>query len=138
VNYNLKELKNMTTAFEEIPEARYILTIVEATPGKSDAGNDKIGLKFKIKDGEFKNRVVWDTLTFSQNTMWRVRKFIEVANPDLFKNESAPLAVIAEELVGCEVDAFLEAGKDLNQNPRSNPKEYIAVGETKTKSSLLS
>lgn len=59
-----------------VPNGRYLASIVEAVPGQSAAGNPKIVLSYRIEDGDQEGRVVRDHLTFTANTMFRVKQLL--------------------------------------------------------------
>ena len=127
--YNLKEIKNSPDAsFEAIPEGRYNLEVADATAGisKSEAKNEIINIKFKIIDGDFKGRVVWDTLTLTKASYWKIKRFLLAANSTLEDEKINPEG-IAMGIIGLKVSAFLEPGNDNNGNPRSNPREYQSI-----------
>lgn len=128
--YNLKDLKNLKTnsGFSEIPEGRYNLEVVAADVKQSAAGNDMINLKMKIAEGDHKGRYIWDNLTFIENSLWKLKSFLEAANSPLLEDSGLlTCADIAPELIGYHVNAFLEPGTDQNGNPRSTPKNYKPV-----------
>lgn len=124
--YNFKELKDLKNGkFSEIPENRYDLEVVEATAGKSKAGNDMVNIQFKITTpGEFVGRRIWDTLVFADNSRWKIRDFLISANSPLMDNDKVTTEMVAKEIIGYQVSAYLEPGTDNNGNPRSNPTKY--------------
>lgn len=58
---------------EPIPAGTYEAEVVEAKEGVSRTENPKIDLRWKILGGSQDGRVVFDTLAFSPNALWRVK-----------------------------------------------------------------
>lgn len=58
---------------EPLPVGVYTATIVKAEAGTSKAGNDKIDLQWKVEGGKMDGRIVFDTLTFTEKAMFRVK-----------------------------------------------------------------
>lgn len=81
---------------EPVPVDTYLATIQTATEGESNTGNPKIDLQWKIESGQYAGRIIFDTLAFTQNSMFRVKNtLIGLGFPKNFKG-----AVEASELVG--------------------------------------
>ena len=86
---------------EPVPAGDYILEVMTATPGVSKAGNDKISMRFRIASGPYEGRNVFDNLTFTEASLFRIKQFMVAAgyDPD-FEGEVEP-----EDFVGKVVSA---------------------------------
>jgi hypothetical protein len=115
-------------------EGTFSAVIAKATAGRSQKGNPKIDLHWKIEDeGPFHNRRVFDTLTFTEKALFRIRdlllaigeskNFDGVVTPDLLFGSRADIVV------------FMDAGNgqiDPQTNepypPRPKIKKYLPEG----------
>lgn len=117
---------------ELIPDGDYIARIARVTPGTSKAGNKKWDLQWKIETGDHRGRVVFDTLTFTQSAMFRVRDVFVVtgaAGSD-FSGGVTP-AMLQDKIAIIRVTS--QASSTVNPEtgqvyePRNTIKRYAAV-----------
>lgn len=81
---------------EPVDVGTYTASIVKAEEGMSKKDNVKIDLQWKISGGKFDNRIVFDTLTFTEAAMFRVKAtLLSLGFPKNFKGK-----VEAADLVG--------------------------------------
>ncbi len=79
-----------------IPEGVYLATVTAAKAGKSKAGNDKIDITWKVEEGEFEGRNIFDTMTFTEKSMYRVKAtLLGLGFDETFSGEIVP-----DDLVG--------------------------------------
>jgi hypothetical protein len=79
-----------------VPPGTYLASITTAKSGMSQAQNPKLDITWKIEEGEFEGRNVFDTLTFSPKSLYRVKgTLIALDFPADFSGE-----VVPDELVG--------------------------------------
>lgn len=60
-------------ALEPVPVGVYNATIIEAIEGLSNNQNPKIDMKWRIEGGKMDGRVIFDALTFTPQTLFRVK-----------------------------------------------------------------
>lgn len=58
---------------EPVPTGTYTATITKAEAGISKKDNEKIDIQWKIEGGDYNNRIIFDTLTFTANALFRVK-----------------------------------------------------------------
>lgn len=58
---------------EPVDVGTYTATITKAEAGTSKAGNEKIDIQWKIEGGKYDGRVIFDTLTFTEKALFRVK-----------------------------------------------------------------
>lgn len=81
---------------EPLPAGVYTATIVKAEVGTSKAGNEKIDIQWKVEGGKHDGRVIFDTLTFTEKALFRVKATLKgLGFPADFRGEVKP-----EDLVG--------------------------------------
>jgi hypothetical protein len=104
-------------SLDPIPDGSYSAEIVYAEEGTSKAGNPKIDLRWKVIDGEFEGRLVFDVLTFTPAALFRVKNTLKALGwEDSFSGE-----VAAEDLIGRQATIVVS----LQRNTESDP----ATGE---------
>jgi hypothetical protein len=58
---------------EPLPVGVYNATITKAEVGESKKGNQKIDIQWKVEGGPADGRIIFDTLTFTEKAMFRVK-----------------------------------------------------------------
>jgi hypothetical protein len=122
---NLADVKGL----DPIPNGWYDAEVVHAEEGTSQAGNEKIDLRWKVLAGEFEGRLIFDNLVFTESTLWRVKQTLIALGFDAdFKG-----SVDGEELLGRHAEILVstqvgsvdeESGEkypDRNRVNRSRP-----------------
>jgi hypothetical protein len=85
------------TGLEPLPAGNYTATIVQAEVGISKAGNEKIDLQWKVEGGPHDGRVVFDTMTFTEKALFRVKATLQgLGYPKDFKGEVRPADLIGK------------------------------------------
>lgn len=129
---------------EPIPAGNYTATIIKATVGKSQQGNDKIDLQWKIEGGDYDGRIVFDTLTFTPKSLYRVKQTLTALDfPKDFAGEVTPddlEAKSADITVDIEASTMTDETTGEPYPPRNRVKKVRAVGSGNSSnlSSLLS
>ena len=125
-SYNLKATKK---SFDPINTDRYVLK-VESTKvdahTKDGVVGHKIEVVFRVVDGEFENRKVWDYI-YLPWTAWKARTILEASGSTLADSENITADGIAAALLGAEVTAWVESTKSEEGKDRTNLKEYKPV-----------
>ena len=79
-----------------IPDGNYLASITSAKAGMSANNNPKIDLTWKVEQGEFEGRNVFDTLTFTAKSAYRVKMTLMALDfPEDFSGEVTP-----DDLIG--------------------------------------
>ncbi len=74
-----------------VPVGQYEASIVSAKPGVSNSGYPKLDVAWKIEEGDFENRQIFDTFAFHPNALpITKRKLIELGFPDDFDGALDP------------------------------------------------
>lgn len=83
-------------SLDPLPAGNYTATIVKAEIGVSQKGNEKIDLQWKVEGGAHDGRVIFDTLTFTEKALFRVKATLQgLGFPKDFKGD-----VKVDDLVG--------------------------------------
>jgi len=81
---------------EPIPPGVYLCSVKEAKEGKSNAGNDKIDVQWVVEEGEYAERILFDTLVWHPKALFRVKQTLQAFGyDDDFRGDIGP-----EELLG--------------------------------------
>jgi hypothetical protein len=85
---------------DPIPNGMYNAVIKRAKQGVSGTGNGKIDLQWAVEGGDHDGRIVFDTLAFHPNALWRVRDTLRaIGFPENFKGAIDPEALLGEVAV---------------------------------------
>lgn len=120
---------------DPIPEGVYSVEVVEATEGVSQSGNPKIDVRYKVLDGEYEGRILFEVLSFHPNALWRAKKTLqnlgfpadfngEIDCEDLIGRLASALVVI-EPSSGTDPDTG-EPYPDRNRIKKLSPLEMTA------------
>ena len=97
--------------------------VIDATEKKSkEKGNDYIELKLRV-DANGEKGTVWDNLTFTEASMWKVSQFLYATG--MCKVEGESINVVAEDCLGLTGRAVFKIGKDSNKNERTEVESYV-------------
>jgi len=130
---NLKDVKTKGE-FEPIPEGRYDLNVEKAELGQAETGNPMIKVTYKITDGTYKGRLVWDNFVLIPNSYWKLKTFLEASGSALADSENVTEQKIADAMVGMKVNGFLSPRTSTSGKPTNDVKSYISI---KAASALL-
>jgi hypothetical protein len=132
---NLKDIK---TGGEPVTEGRYTVTVEKAELTTAKSGNPTINVTFKIEDGPFAGRFLWDNFTLVQNSFWKLKGLLEAAKSDLTQESDVSEQEIAQRLEGLRVSVFATPGLTNTGNAKSVLSDYTAVDAPAKGSSLFS
>ena len=116
---------------EPVDIGTYTATIVKAESGTSKAGNEKIDIQWKIEGGKNEGRVVFDTLTFTEKALFRVKATLSALGyPKNFRGDVKP-----ETLVGktAKITVDIQAGNGVDPEtgepypPRNRIKKIVLM-----------
>lgn len=102
---------------EPIPAGTYRAECVKATAGISKKGNPKIDLQWKVQQGDYEGRIVFDTLTFTDNSLGVVKSKLAGMGLAGAVVDTDELDEFAEQIVGITADiaVVIRVGDGTNQ-----------------------
>ncbi|MBC8550149.1 MAG: DUF669 domain-containing protein [Candidatus Brocadiales bacterium] len=69
--------------FDALPEDRYTVEVVEAKMGESKAGNQKITCQFKVTEGDYENRRLFNDFSLVQKAWFNLKNYFTAAGVDI-------------------------------------------------------
>jgi hypothetical protein len=128
---NFAEVKGL----EPLPVGKYPATIVAATEGLSKAGNTKIDIQWKLVGGKYDGRIVFDSLVFTPQTLFRVKgTLVQLGFPKNFKGNVGPQDLIGKSAeILLEIEASTQIDEDSGEPypPRNRVKKVKALPSAK-------
>ena len=115
-----------SVAFDNLPADQYYCEVVKAELGQSKAGNTMIKLQYKVQDGEYSGRFIFDNIVV-QGAEKAVR-FGKVKLKLIAECMGVPELNDVEDLMG----KFLEVKVDedeYNGKPTNKILDYYSAGE---------
>ena len=116
---------------DPIPVGQYAATITEATETTSKAGNAMINLKWKIQGGKFADRMIFDTLVFAPQTLFRAKAaLLGLGFPKTFKGSVGPQDLIGKSAqITVDIEASTQLDPDTNEPyaPRNRVKKIRSL-----------
>lgn len=98
---------------EPVPNGAYSAEIVHAEAGMSKTQNPKIDLRWKITDGEFEGRQIFDSMSFHPNALFRTKAVLKALGwKDGFSGE-----VNAGDLVGLTATVVVSIEESTQNDP---------------------
>lgn len=127
------DFSSVPTEEELIPIGKYAATIANAEAAVSKAGNPMIKLRWKISDGDYAGRTVFDQLVFitptgDWNADYPLRKIkgflLAIGYAQDFKGD-----LNSENLIGesCVIKVKVDAGKGINPETQARYADKNAV-----------
>jgi len=113
IKMNLADVK----APEPVKQGWYLATVEKVTEGTSQAGNEKVDISWRIDEvksnGEAAGRVVFDTLTFTPESLpFAKAKLVAMGIDEDFEGEFD-----SDELLGANCSIFVTIQKSTANNP---------------------
>lgn len=98
---------------------KYNASVVEAKPGRSKSSNSpKIDIRWKIDSGRHEGRMVYDTISFHPNALWRAKATLKAINPAAFPDEFSG-GVDADDLIGQSAVIQLTIDENSGTDPQT-------------------
>lgn len=117
---------------EPVPAGEYLVEVQTAVEAVSKAGNPKISLRLRIVGGAFDGKNIFDDLTFTENSMFRIKQFMIATGSDPeFEGD-----VDVEEFIGKTVMAkvVIDQGRSNEEGelypPQNRVKKYFSAEST--------
>lgn len=98
----------------DVPDGLYVLAVQTVTQKKSqEAGNPYLSWEFKVDEGKYKGRKVWDNTSLQPQALWKLRGLFENMGMDIEDGEfEVDLEELQGQVVGAEVVNEKYQGKD--------------------------
>jgi hypothetical protein len=98
----------------DVPDGLYVLAVQVVTQKKSaEAGNPYLSWEFKVDDGKYKGRKLWDNTSLQPQALWKLRGLLEHLGMDIDDGEfEIDLEELQGMLVGAEIVNEKYQGKD--------------------------
>jgi hypothetical protein len=117
-------------SLDPLPDGIYNVEIVSAQEGSSKTGNPKIDIRWKVTDGAYEGRQIFDSMSFHRDALWRTKKTLQAlgfdddfngeVTSDMLISRQATVTVITEH--SNQVDPTTgEPYPDRNKVTRVNP-----------------
>jgi hypothetical protein len=96
-----------------VPNGTYEASVVSAKPGVSNSGYPKIDVAWKVEDGEYEGRQIFDTIAFHPNALpMTKRKLLNMGFPEDFSGE-----IETEDLLGITAHLVVTVEQSTQINP---------------------
>lgn len=121
---NFGDIPDNSGEFSALPEDRYTVECVEAKLAKSKAGNKKITAQFKVVDGEYKNRRLWNDFSLVPNALFNLKKYFDAAG--LPTDEEMDFDDVPAVMTGSTSSVYVTQ-EEYNGKPQNRLGEWAAV-----------
>lgn len=64
--------------FQPLPKGRYHVRIEKVETKKTQNNDPMVNVQYKVKDGEFRDRILFENIVFQENIMGRTKHFLHV------------------------------------------------------------
>lgn len=112
---NFGDIKSST--LDSLPEDRYQVKIENAILKTTNDGlNQMVALTFVVMDGEFKKRKLWENVTLTEKSLWRLKQILEFSGSPLAAKE-ADIQDVIDDIIGRYLDVYAVPDKTNTGNP---------------------
>lgn len=112
---------------DPIPQGSYTAEIVHAEAGVSQSGNPKIELRYKVVGGDYDGRLVFDSLSFHPDALWRTKlNLTALGFPKDFSGDIEPSDLIGRQAV-LSVTIEESRGNDADGEPYPPRNRIVKV-----------
>ena len=110
--------------FEPLPADMYLVKVEKVVADTSKAGNPKWDLQLRVTQDHYNNRVIFDTLTFTENSLSVVKSKLLVLNPELAESTQLNFATDGEKLIGAEAIVRVAIQHNEGYAPQNRVTSY--------------
>ena len=98
----------------EVPDGAYVLMVTGVTQKKSESsGQPYLAWEFKVDEGKYKGRKIWDNTSLQPQALWKLRNMLECMDMEIADGEfELDLDDFEGQKVGAEVANEKYQGKD--------------------------
>lgn len=107
---------------EPLPVGTYPATVIKAEETTSKKGNLMLNLQWKIEGGKFDGRIVFDSLVFAPQSLFRVKQALQgLGFPKHFNGNVGPQDVVGKSAVlTLDIEASTQVDDDGEPYPPRN------------------
>ena len=119
---------------DPLPVGKYLATIQVVTEGKSKQNNEKLDLQWKIEGGKYDGRIIFDTLTFTEKALFRVKSTLMGLGfkKDFRGNVGPDMLVGKTALITLDIQASATIDEETGEPyPPRNRVKRVAPVQTK-------
>ena len=111
----------------EVPDGPYVLAVQVVTQKKSqESGNPYLAWEFKVDEGKYKGRKIWDNTSLQPQALWKLRSMLECMGMDIEDGEfELDLSDFEGMKVGAEIANEKYQGKDKPRVVGYMPEEDV-------------
>lgn len=110
---------------EPIPAGNYLASIIKAESGQSKAGNQKIDIQWKIDGGQYDGRVIFESLVFTEKTLFRVKNTLLGLGFDKNFNGEITSEMLVNKVATISVDIEISTQVDPETGEPYPPRNRI-------------
>lgn len=98
----------------DIPDGIYALTVSSVTQKKgAETGQPYLSFEYKVAEGKYKGRKVWDNVSLQPQALWKLRNLLECMGMEVEDGEfEIELEDLEQQGVGAEIANEKYQGKD--------------------------
>lgn len=130
------------TEFKPIPPSKQRVMVTDWDQGETgenskNPGSPKLTLELTVQDGDFSGRRIWDTFTFGEKSLWKIKGLMTALKADVERSwtvseilESAPDWIGQELVVRLSVQPARKDERTGNEyQARNQVKNYYPLSE---------
>lgn len=123
------------TEFKPVPPSKQNVTITDWDQGETgensqNPGSPKLTLELTVQDGDYAGRRIWDTFTFGQKSLWKIKGLLTAIGEDVSRSWTvAEILDAAPDWVGKELNVRLSVQPARRDDRTGN--EYQARNQVK-------
>lgn len=114
------DFSTVPDARQPLPEGDYFAEIVKSEMKRSQAGFPKVALRWKVLDGEQKDRLIFQDISLKASALQYSRADLEMLGVDM----SGQVTLNPVEFVGEQ--RYLKVGIEVSTNPKYGDRNRVA------------
>lgn len=124
-NLNFKKASEEKPEFKPLPSDAYNVVVDEAKADKSKKKEDMVTITWKVVDGDYKGRLLWDRILWNDSLIWKLQNVLIAGGlEELAEDEDLSMAGYIKALNdGLKVTVYVEQST-YDGNPSNNIKTY--------------
>lgn len=112
-------------SFDLLPRGQYLIEVTGAEERTGEtSGVDYLNLELTVLDGEFQGRKLFDSMSYSQNALWKLKGFLRAAGYDE-EDLAGDFDVDPAEYVGMEFVVTVTVQRDKREGHEGEEQNRI-------------
>lgn len=132
---NLSDVPSNNGTFEDLPEGRYEIIVEKADIIPTSTEKPMLKMQYRITEGKYKKRVVFDQCVIQDNTRWKLKTMLQAVGSNLTNQDNVDINDLPKEFIRKEYSVYIKTTKsDFGTNYQCSQYQTLDGAPTSSES----